>query len=394
MSVYQKKGSPFWYYDFQVGGERFSGSTGKKDEGKAQEHADRLKKQRRAELDARNALLRVTGRTSVKKREPIKVGAAMDRYFNEVVSGKPCEVETETQLARLASHFGQETWLHDVDSDKVAAFATWRKGQTARRKKTKVTPATVNRDLELLRRVINRARKTWKRETGDDIDWREILLEEPEGRVRELAATEETSLTRIITTMRPELLPPFLFSIFTGLRQAAVVNLTWHQVDFSEAVVRVRLKSRKPGGRILSVPLSAPALALLTQQKGKHATAVFTYTCRKKRGDRLVESIQPITASWLGNLWRAALKDAEVTDFRWHDLRHTAATRTLRVSNLAVVKELLGHRDISSTVRYAHADVEDVRRAVTAAGLTFEAKSHQSPTSDVTETANMLKKKA
>ena len=60
-------------------------------------------------------------------------------------------------------------------------------------------------------------------------------------------------------------------------------------------------------------------------------------------------------------------KRAGVVDFRIHDLRHTGATRTLRASkNLRAVQEMLGHADIKTTMRYAHALVDDVAEAMTA----------------------------
>jgi integrase len=317
----------------------------------------------------------------------------MDRYYDEMVEGTPAQVETETQLARLAEFFGQTTMLHEVGSDRISQFVAWRKVQKARRKGTRVSPSTVNRDVELLRRVINRAHETWERQINDRIKWRDLLLLEPEGRTRELSATEEQDLVRVIESMRPELLAPFLFSMMTGLRQAAVVNLRWSQVDLARNVVTIRLKSRTPGGRIHTVPLSRAARTLIDQQAGKHETAVFTYVCRLKRGERAKESVQPITSSWVGNLWRAALRTAQVADFRWHDLRHTAATRLLRVSHLKAVQMLLGHKDISSTARYAHTDVEDVRWAVEAMG-TRMAESHQNHTSPGQEEPIPLKKKA
>lgn len=394
MSVRQKKGSPFYHYDFQVGGERFSGSTRETDEGKARKHEKRLKETKRAEREARDALMAVTGGVRIKLPEPMTMGAAVERYFNEMVEGRPSEVETETQLARLAQFFGQSTMLHDIGSDAVAGFVSWRKIQKARRKDTRVAPATVNRDTELLRRMMNRARKVWKRRVDTEIEWGELRLEEPEARVRELSPAEQSDLVAVIEAMRPELLAPFLLSLLTGLRQSPVVNLTWHQVDMREKVLRIRLKSRKPGGRILTVPLSAPALAILEAQKGKHATAVFTYVAQKKRAERASGSLQPITASWVGNVWRDALHTAEVVNFRWHDLRHTAATRLLRVSNLAVVKEMLGHKDIASTMKYAHVNVDDVRRAVDTVGMRYESDLRQSPASNHGEQPNALKKKA
>lgn len=65
--------------------------------------------------------------------------------------------------------------------------------------------------------------------------------------------------------------------------------------------------------------------------------------------------------------WSAALAKAEVTDFRFHDLRHTRGTRILRATgNLAAVKEALKHRSIKTTLRYAHASDDDIREALDA----------------------------
>jgi integrase len=71
----------------------------------------------------------------------------------------------------------------------------------------------------------------------------------------------------------------------------------------------------------------------------------------------------PISAengsTYLKTAWRRYKKHAGVENFRFHDTRHTAATRTLRACNLKVVQELLGREDIATTAKYAHAMIED-----------------------------------
>ena len=69
-------------------------------------------------------------------------------------------------------------------------------------------------------------------------------------------------------------------------------------------------------------------------------------------------AFQPVTQG--GNLLHHFL-----SDFRFHDVRHTSATRLLRDSgNLKLVQKLLRHEDVATTVKYAHADDEDLRRAM------------------------------
>ncbi len=69
----------------------------------------------------------------------------------------------------------------------------------------------------------------------------------------------------------------------------------------------------------------------------------------------------------------AKLPRVKVSNFRFHDTRHTAATRILRVSNLRVAQKLLGHEDIKTTTKYAHAMVEDIRNGLDAMSPTESA---------------------
>jgi integrase len=78
------------------------------------------------------------------------------------------------------------------------------------------------------------------------------------------------------------------------------------------------------------------------------------------KGDRY-----PFTKNGWRKAWQRALAAAGIEDFRFHDLRHTAATRMLRKSgNLQLVQKLLAHEDISTTLRYAKSDLADVRAAM------------------------------
>ena len=63
--------------------------------------------------------------------------------------------------------------------------------------------------------------------------------------------------------------------------------------------------------------------------------------------------------------WKRAIAKTGLTDFRFHDLRHTAASRVLReTGNLAVVQEMLGHAQVTTTRKYAHVLNEDLRAAM------------------------------
>ncbi|MDP2901629.1 MAG: site-specific integrase [Methylovulum sp.] len=90
------------------------------------------------------------------------------------------------------------------------------------------------------------------------------------------------------------------------------------------------------------MPLNKDALAVISGQPGKHATHVFTYKSK------------PVTRA-NNHAWRKALDRAGIKDFRWHDLRHTWASRHIQNGTpLHVLKELGGWSDLSMVLRYAH----------------------------------------
>ncbi len=130
-------------------------------------------------------------------------------------------------------------------------------------------------------------------------------------------------------------------------------------------------------------------LVLLAEQRGNHPIYVFTYVCKRSRGQRRKGERYPFSKNgWRKDWWRA-LEAAGIEDFRFHDLRHTAATRVLRASNnLKVVQEMLGHSDIGTTARYAHAMKEDVRAAMEA------AQSRNTPEVSESDSAKSLEKEA
>jgi integrase len=75
----------------------------------------------------------------------------------------------------------------------------------------------------------------------------------------------------------------------------------------------------------------------------------------------------PFTRDGWRRAWAEALVEAKIEDFRFHDLRHTAATRAQgAVGNLKTVQRMLGHKDIKTTLRYIRSDVADVRAAMEA----------------------------
>ena len=234
--------------------------------------------------------------------------------------------------------------------------------QSSERARREVVDRTISAEVpELLSRVCRRAR-LWGVNTPD-IDWRELRLRSAAPRVRSLTEAEEV---RLFANLRRDYHPIVHFALATGLRRSALL-VRRDRVDLEAGVLTYDKKS-KHTGNIGVLPLTRRLRVILTRamRVGKHPDFVFTYVCKRSRGGRKAGQRYPITAAGLREAVQPAVAAAGIKDWRTiHDLRHTAATRTLRRSkNLKAVQGMLGHSDIAQTARYAHALMDDVREAM------------------------------
>jgi integrase len=135
--------------------------------------------------------------------------------------------------------------------------------------------------------------------------------------------------------------PEFLIALHCGLRPSEQFALTWDHVDFTRRQLCV---PRSKNGRMRYVPLNSEVLAALTQ--------IYERPIRK---DRVFLSIDGKTIVGYRHWFNAAVKEAGLKDFTWYCLRHTFASRLVMAGvDIRTVAELMGHRTIQMTMRYAH----------------------------------------
>jgi integrase len=136
------------------------------------------------------------------------------------------------------------------------------------------------------------------------------------------------------------------FCLFTGLRQAEALGLTWERVDRSRSVVVLEVTK---SGRRREIPLVDEADAVLRRRAPQAAGLVSG------------------TSSWpsFRAYWEAAVQAAKLVNFHFHDLRHTFASWAIqRGATLPELKDLLGHSSLAMVMRYAHLSPERLRSAV------------------------------
>jgi integrase len=208
-----------------------------------------------------------------------------------------------------------------------------------RRASEGVAPATINRELSFLRRVFNVALAN---DLVDRNPMRRIkLMRENNARVRWLTDDEET---RLRAEVGEEHWPLVAFALHTGLRQAEQFRLRWCDVDLVNLVLTV---PRSKHGESRHVHLNETAVAILRDTPSRCATE---WVFPSRRG------VTPLEAhNFLHRVFVPALERARIDDFRWHDLRHTFASRLVMAgADLTTVKELMGHKTLAMTMRYAH----------------------------------------
>lgn len=182
---------------------------------------------------------------------------------------------------------------------------------------------------------------------------------ENKGRVRYL---DDDELPRFLTACRKhgDLYLAVLLSLTTGGRQAEIMSLHWGQIDLKAGRATLNAGTTKnDDARVL--PLVGEAYALLQERvkaRGQTDDRIFPPTPLAKKSDYIN----------LRTPFIAALKEAEITDFHWHDLRHTCASYLMMngVSSLEISK-ILGHRTMAMVSRYAHlapARVMDIGNAL------------------------------
>lgn len=360
MSVYKRKGGKTYQYDFWVRGARFLGDTGCAEKREALAELKLLKAAAKAKVAAAGAM-----------DAPKTWGQASSRYYEEVGKHHKAIDLILASLEWLSREIGQDTELTAINDNLVSRLVAKRRSQKRqvgrrkdRAKQRAVSSATVNRTVtEPLRKVLLRARKTWKVAVGD-VDWSQHMLAEPQERVREASEGEESAMMGQLDRGYDEAMQ---FAFDSGCRRMEVIALKKTDVDFFSRQMTVTGK----GGKLRIIPLGDKLYAQLWRLKDTPTEYVFTYVAQRtvKRGLRLIERGKhyPLTDAGLRSAHRRAIARSGVPNFRPHDTRHTNATRTLRASNLRVVQSLLGHADVSTTAKYAHAMVEDVRAALNAA---------------------------
>lgn len=243
--------------------------------------------------------------------------------------------------ANLIPYFGSR-YLSQIDQGLVEKYQM-------KRVKDGVQVSTVNRELACMRKLFNKA-IDWGYATDNPVAKVEFFSEVGREKQRELTMEEEK---RLLEASENHIRSMIITGLQTGMRKGEILNLMWEDVDLKNGVITVRSEYSKNSRsrKIIFNGILKAELSRLKKQNG-HSPYVFL---NPRTGKPYADTKKA---------FKGACDRAEVKGLRFHDLRHTYASRLVANGvDIITVKELLGHSKVAMTERYTHSNDERKKRA-------------------------------
>jgi len=333
MGLYRRGKSKTWYIHYENDGRRYREAIGP-----SKRQAELVLAKRRTDLREGRFFDLPSSSSGVTFRE------LSDRYQRDhaIPYKSPTTIEGDrSRWNALVHEFGARP-LSRIKAADVSAFL-------AARRRGGAGPATVNRYRALLSHVLSMAVR-WRL-----LAWNPVRDVRPlPGETRRVRFLEQAELDRLLDACPPWLRRLVTVAVHTGMRRGELMGLRWEQVDLERGQIALT-KTKNRQARALPVT-DACQRALLTAPRRAGCAFVFA--------DELGHPLSP----WgLRNAWDAVVKETRLKNFRFHDLRHTFASHLVMAGvDLPTVRELMGHKTLDMTIRYAHLAPAHARRAIRA----------------------------
>lgn len=210
-----------------------------------------------------------------------------------------------------------------------------------------VKEATVNRELSWLRRMFNLGIK-WNKITMNPVKDVKFFHEE---KMKERVLTQEEE-NKLLSNCNGYLKVVVIIAIYTGLRLREILNLKWKNVDLEDKNIFVE---EGKGGKSAVIPINSYVATVLNEWKKDNYNNEYVFVNPKTR-----KPYWDISKSW----YRAVVL-AGIPKIRFHDLRHTFATRLAQngVDTIHIAK-LTRHSSIKMVERYVHPMFKNLREGV------------------------------
>jgi integrase len=285
------------------------------------------------------------------KAGPLTLGRFLTDHYQEWITSHH---RHDDNLNRIRASFVD---LLDTPLSDIIPWTIER--QRKARKDAGIAAGTINRDVAALRAAINRA-VDWGLIESNPLKPLKQIKTDKQGVIRYLEPAEEARLLAALDNLKPvdRLRPMVLLSLHTGLRWGELTALCWKDTDLQARRLTVRGEGAK-SKQTRHIPLNDTAHGALMDWQGQSSTLPANLVFPGRTG--------PIDNVY--KHWATLLKAAGIEGFRWHDLRHSFASKLVQAGiDLNTVRELLGHQSLQMTLRYAHLAPEHRAAAVARIG--------------------------
>jgi integrase len=318
--IYKRPGSPYWWI-------RWTGADGKQ----KKESAKTILKTEAEYLLSKRRKEAMEGVIPEKNKKAVLLSEFKKDYL----------VWAEHQRAYDSKAIRVDLLIKGFGDIPLSGFSTKAVEQyQAKRLKDGRKPATVNKELATLKHMLSKAVE-WEMVTEEAVKGalKVKLLQENNRRLRYLSKEECGTL---LNKCASHLKPMVVTALNTGMRRGEIFGLTWDRVDLKHGFILLDITKN---GERREIPINATLRAELESLAIKNIEG-RRFVFHEKDG-KPFDSVK--------RSFNKACKDAGITDFHFHDLRHTFASQLVMAGiDLTTVKELMGHKDIKMTLRYAH----------------------------------------
>lgn len=324
MRIYKRKG--IYYIDYSFNGKRRRKKVGTS--------------KKMAELALKETELRIAKGQYLGVIEPetMIVDDLCEKYLKFSKSGKTpkSHIRDITSIKNLLREFSG-TLISDVTSYALESYMNKRKNV--------VEPATVNREIACMKHMFNKA-----------VEWGYLgsnklkavkRFKEPPARVRYFNDEENENLLRCCNEQLKSIV---ITALNTGMRKGEILGLQWTDVDMKNRIITLR---NTKNNEARTIPIND---ILYKELKSIGPEGDGQYVFSHENGDRYDD---------IKTAFKGALKRAEIKNFRFHDLRHTFASRLVMAGvDIRTVQQLMGHKDIKMTMKYSHLSDAHMKEAV------------------------------
>ena len=346
-SVYQRKGGKLWNIDFTINGHRVREGVSIN--------------RRVAEMVLAKRMADAVEGRYFNKRNPGRMAFSefAQKYLTEVV---PLMKSIRSETIRV------RRWVRDLGTKRLSEITRAEMDAWQREMRTRCKPSTVNREMCRLRHMLNKAVEWGLLEKSPMQGLK--FLHENNARQRYLSLEECERLIRACISSRVRAI--VVIAIHTGMRLGEILSLRHQDLDFSSGMILV---PDSKNGEPRHIPMDSTVASLLAKYP-RHSCSELVFA--NKVGGKL---------SAIRNSFKDACKRAGILDLHFHDLRHSYASHwVMSGGDLYVLKNILGHKSIVMTQRYAHLSPEFKRAAVNRMDNIW--KNASNPSTGVTEASS------